>query len=143
MLYFWLTYENYLPKQENINLSKFLNIKECEKKQKEKIKNTDINKFSWAIYFPDFNEVYEIKEGTDPDILNKYCGHFEETAKEIDNVALAGHNRGYDVNCFRNLKNLKRNSKIIYKYKDKKYIYNVSKIESISDEDFSKIYRIR
>lgn len=98
-------------------------------------------KHKWAIYFPKFDEIYNIKEGVSSQIIDNYCGHFEESEYENGNVSLAGHNRGYRVNSFRYLNKLRKGSIILYKYENNVYLYKVSEIEKISDEDFSKIER--
>ena len=41
--------------------------------------------------------------------MEDYIGHFEETKKDIGNIGLAAHNRGYKNNYFQNLKELKKN----------------------------------
>ena len=69
--------------------------------------------------------------------MNKYVGHFDETSKTTGNVGLAAHNRGYEVNYFSGLKNLKEGDKIIYKYNKFEKTYIVSKHIIITDEDWS------
>ena len=52
---------------------------------------------------------------------------------------MAAHNRGYEVNYFANIKNLKLEDEIIYKYKDYKKVYKVQTMEVIKDTDWSYI----
>ena len=58
-----------------------------------------------------------IKEGIEMTILNKYIGHFPDSAYLEGNVALAGHNRGYEKNYFENLKEIKKGDIIEYQTK--------------------------
>ena len=113
-------------------------LKEREKKERS---IQEFLKHKWAIYFPKFDEIYNIKEGVSSQIIDNYCGHFEESDYENWNVSLSGNNRGYRVNSFRYLNKLRKGSIILYKYENNVYLYKVSEIEKISDEDFSKIER--
>lgn len=97
----------------------------------------EIQENNWKIEIPKIELKAEIAEGTSKEILNKYVGHFENTQTEIGNIGLAAHNRGYEVNYFQNLKKLKQDDKIIYKYKDYKKIYYVNKIKIIKDTDWT------
>lgn len=76
-----------------------------------------------------------IKEGTDIDTLNKYLGHFTDSAYLEGNVAIAGHNRGYEKNYFENLDKIKQDDEITYqtKYQTKKY--KVTEVKTIKDKD--------
>lgn len=76
-----------------------------------------------------------VKEGTDMETLNNYLGHFTDSAYLEGNVAIAGHNRGYEKNYFENLDKVKQDEEIIYqtKYQTKKY--KVSEIKTIKDKD--------
>ena len=67
--------------------------------------------------------------------LNKYVGHFIETPIEEGNIALAGHNRGYDVNYFSRLKELREGDEIIYIHNEINRIYEVTKNKIIKDTD--------
>ena len=64
-----------------------------------------------------------VKEGTDMETLNNYLGHFTDSAYLEGNVAIAGHNRGYEKNYFENLDKVKQGDEITYqtKYQTKKY----------------------
>lgn len=68
----------------------------------------------WRIKIPRININAPIKDGTTQEILATAVGHFEETTKWNGNVVLAGHNRGYNCNFFKNLKYLSSGDEIIY-----------------------------
>ena len=76
-----------------------------------------------------------VKEGTDMDTLNNYLGHFTDSAYLEGNVAIAGHNRGYEKNYFENLDKVRQGDEITYqtKYQTKKY--KVSEVKTIKDKD--------
>lgn len=87
----------------------------------------------WKIIIPQINLEAPIAEGTDTEILNKYIGHFEETPRKNGNIALAAHNRGYEVNYFSRLKELKPNNNIYYIYNDYKQCYKIISKKIIQD----------
>ena len=101
----------------------------------EEVVNSD--KTLWQIQIPKIELVADIAEGTSKETLNKYVGHFEETQKEIGNVGLAAHNRGYNVNYFERLKELQIDDEIIYIVNDNKKIYKVSLITIIEDTEWT------
>ncbi len=105
------------------------------------IKNTDesINTSIWQIQIPKINLIANISEGTTNEILNEFVGHFEETAKDNGNIGLAGHNRGYKVNYFENLKDLNKGDEIIYLYNGVQRKYVVDSNSIIKDTDWSKL----
>lgn len=76
-----------------------------------------------------------IKEGIEDKTLNKYIGHFPGSAYLEGNVALAGHNRGYNKNYFEKLKKLKGGELIIYQTKSETKIYKVTEIKNISEKN--------
>ena len=79
------------------------------------VRTSNINfKSKWRIEIPKINVIAPIKSGTTQDVLATAVGHFEQTDKWNGNVALAGHNRGYNCNFFQNLKKLEIGDKIIY-----------------------------
>lgn len=88
---------------------------------------------NWKLEIPKINLDAKIVEGTTDEILNKYIGHFEETGVLNGNVALAAHNRGYDVNYFERLKELNIEDKVYYTYGDIKKEYVVFSKEIIKD----------
>lgn len=91
----------------------------------------------WKIEIPVISLIADISEGTSAEILNKYVGHFELTPKKEGNIGLAAHNRGYQVNYFENLKNLKEGEEIIYTCGEFMKTYVVTQNIKISDEDWS------
>ena len=91
---------------------------------------------TWQLEIPSINLKANIKNGTDAETLNKYIGHFVETQVEEGNIGLAAHNRGYEVNYFARLKELKDGDEIIYQYKNMKKIYEATKCKIIKDTDW-------
>ena len=96
-----------LVKNQNNNNEQIIN------ETQEKIKNVN-----WKITIPQISLEAEISEGTRKEVMDKFVGHFEETAKINGNIGLAAHNRGYKVNYFSNLKKVKEDDEIIYQYQD-------------------------
>ena len=94
---------------------------------------------NWKIKIPQISLEASISEGTGKEVMDKYVGHFEETSKKSGNIGLAAHNRGYAVNYFARIKELKEGDEIIYKYNDfeKKYIVIENKI--IKDTDWEDL----
>ncbi len=90
----------------------------------------------WQIEIPTIALVANIEEGTDKEILNQYVGHFTTTQKEIGNIGLAAHNRGYEVNYFQDLKLLKKGDEIKYKYNEFEKVYEVEKCRIIKDTEW-------
>lgn len=105
------------------------------------ILNDEAIKEPWFIYFEDTKQLHKIYEGIAPETLNMGVGHFEETPIINGNIALAGHNRGYNSNPFEKLKNIRVGSKVIYKTKNRIYRYKIVEKEKIEKTDFSKIER--
>ena len=91
----------------------------------------------WKIEIPVIGLEAQIEEGTTKEILDNYVGHFEETSKKNGNVGLAAHNRGYKVNYFRNIKNLKEGDIINYYCDGVKHQYVVKIQTIIEDTDWS------
>ena len=71
----------------------------------------------------------------------EFVGHFENTEILNGNVGLAAHNRGFPINYFARLKELKEDDEIIYKtkYGVKKYKVFLSTI--ITDTDWSYLQK--
>ena len=96
---------------------------------------------------PEISLEAEISEGTSKEIMDKFVGHFEETTKISGNVGLAAHNRGYAVNYFANIKQLKENDKIIYQYELKDmnlYLKCKTQIKKSNEENYlSGIFYIK
>lgn len=101
-----------------------------------KSKEQNNYKCQWYIEIPGISLYADISEGTSQDILNKYVGHFTQTSKTIGNIGLAAHNRGYNVNYFENIKKLKKEDIIIYKYQEYYQEFVVDKIEVIKDTNW-------
>ena len=95
----------------------------------------------WQIEIPQISLIANISEGITKEVLNKYVGHFEKTAKEEGNVGLAAHNRGYEVNYFKDLKLLKEGDEIIYKHNEFEKIYEVDKCRIIKDTEWEYLER--
>lgn len=94
---------------------------------------------NWYIQIDKISLEAPIGEGTTQAILEDYVGHFEETPKDIGNVCLAAHNRGYKNNYFSRLKELQEGDEIKYKYKDIEKTYIVKKHEIIKNTDWSNL----
>ena len=98
-----------------------------------------IKESNWKIEIPKISLEASIAEGTSKEIMNKYIGHFEETATKDGNIGLAAHNRGYEVNYFSQIKYLKEGDEIIYKYYDFEKIYTVVENKIIKDTDWKDL----
>ena len=122
---------NSIDEMSNTNISGNTNR---ENKENKENKDEDIG--NWYIEISSISLKAPIKETTNKDILNKYIGHFDETAITVGNIGLAAHNRGYEKNYFENLKKVKKGEEIKYKYYDFEKIYIVDKIEIIKDTDW-------
>lgn len=99
------------------------------------IKNTEKAEI-WQIEIPKISLIATIAEGTTKEILNQYVGHFENTSKEIGNIGLAAHNRGYSINYFKDLKLLVEGDEIIYRHNMFEKIYEVNKCKIIRDTEW-------
>ncbi len=118
----------------NQNIEKNV-IKQFQKSEEteQKVENKKI----WQIEIPKIGLVAPIAEGTEPNILYEYVGHFQETQNLYGNVGLAAHNRGYPINYFARIKELKEGDEIIYIFGDNQKIYVVIQNIQISDIDWS------
>ena len=111
----------------------------------EKIKNEELqsefqeNIYEWKIEIPIIELNAPIAEGIEMDTLNKYVGHFEESQKLEGNIALAGHNRGYDNNYFAKVKELKVRDEITYTYNGNIKTYVIDVVSVIDSTDWSVI----
>ena len=113
-------------KTENQNILLQKNSKENDEKEQK-----------WKIIIPKISLEAEISEGTSKEVMDKYVGHFEETSLKSGNIGLAAHNRGYGVNYFSRIKEMKQGDEIIYKYDDFEKTYIVEKNIIIKDTDWS------
>lgn len=91
----------------------------------------------WQIEIPKISLIANISEGTTKEVLNRYVGHFENTSKQQGNIGLAAHNRGYDVNYFKDLKLLKKGDEIKYTHNEFQKIYEVEKCRIIKDTEWN------
>ena len=94
---------------------------------------------NWKLMIPKISLEAEVSEGTRKEVMDKFVGHFEETTKTSGNVGLAAHNRGYPVNYFANIKQLKEGDEIIYKYYEFEKKYLVVEIKIIKDTDWEPL----
>lgn len=97
---------------------------------------TTENVEKWQIEIPTISLIANISEGTTKEVLNQYVGHFENTSKQQGNIGLAAHNRGYDVNYFKDLKLLKEGDEIKYSYNGFEKTYEVEKCRIIKDTEW-------
>ena len=104
-------------------------------------KESNINENIWQIEIPKINLIAPIAEGTSQEVMLEFVGHFENTEILNGNVGLAAHNRGFPINYFARLKELKEDDEIIYKtkYGVKKYKVFLSTI--ITDTDWSYLQK--
>lgn len=120
-----------IQKQNNINNTTNTQIKTNTSK------NLNNENKEWKIKIPKISLEAKIASGTSEEVMNKYVGHFENTEKWKGNVGLAAHNRGYPVNYFNKLKELKIGDLIYYytEFGEKKYKVIVTTI--IKDTDWT------
>lgn len=79
-----------------------------------------------------------IADGTENEIIDKYVGHFKETAYLDGNVCLCSHNRAINKAAyFGDLKDLKKGDEITYITKYETKIYEVSEIKQIHETELS------
>lgn len=111
-----------------------------ENKNQENNETEEIEKnTNWKIVIPKISLEAEISEGTRKEVMDKFVGHFEETTKTNGNVGLAAHNRGYLVNYFKNIKQLKEGDEINYKYYEYEKSYIVVENKIIKDTDWEPL----
>lgn len=120
---------------EDIN-QEIMKDNKSKEKQSEGTKG-EIKEDVWQVELPKINLVAPVSEGTSQEVMLEYVGHFENTSKWEGNVGLAAHNRGYPINYFSRLKEIKKGDKIIYKTKYGIKTYKIKTIEIIEDTDWS------
>lgn len=113
---------------------------EAKEKESEGTKEEYIENI-WQIEIPKIGLVAPISEGTSQEVMLEFVGHFEDTSIWNGNIGLAAHNRGYPINYFSRLKELKKGDKIIYKTKNGIKTYSVKTIVIIDDTDWSYLQK--
>lgn len=127
-------YSNIKREIETITKEDIEIMKENEPKENESEKtNEDI----WQVEIPAISLIAPIAEGTSQEIMLEYVGHFENTDIYEGNIGLAAHNRGYPINYFSKLKELKKEDIVIYKTKLGTKTYAIKTIEIIEDTNWS------
>lgn len=122
----------------NKTLKQIFYEKYSEKSLGNIFNNENINGFKeWNLSIEPINLSANIKKGTSMEILNQYIGHFEETNFFNGNVGLAAHNRGYDVNYFKDLDKVKIGEYIYYRINDFEKKYKIDSINTIKDTDWT------
>ena len=121
------------------NIDYDVNTNKTTSKKEETYSNQKEIENIWRIEIPKIGLIAPIKAGTTQEILAEAVGHFNESQKWDGNVALAGHNRGYNCNFFQNIKKLKKGDKIIYYTKNGKREYIVETNKIIHQTDWSYI----
>ena len=120
--------------QEKVNKENKNNSNNNTKKETKR----SVAKVIGKISIPDIDlQEKNIYEGTDLEILAIGIGHFTNTSICNGNVGLASHNSGGKGDEFKNLKNIKVGSKILYQTQYGEKTYLVETIKEISDEDWS------
>ena len=133
--------------ESNSNNSEATKAKE---KTQSQILEENKNK-TWRIQIPKINLDVHISEGVTNSVLLTSVGHFTETSKWQGNVCLAAHNRGYPVNYFARVKELKKGDEIYYTYKgeEKTYIVDITENLEIGDKiiyttlNNKKVYKVQ
>ena len=129
----------------NLNISDNNDVSNLNKSSNEEkildldnnLGENDIKQNGWYLIIPRIFLEAEISDGTTAEVMNKYVGHFIESSKTDGNICLAAHNRGYPVNYFQNLKLLKKDDVIKYKYKEYEKEYSVTNNYIIRDTDWN------
>lgn len=113
---------------------------EIKPKEYKETKESNIDKNIWQIEIPKIDLIAPIAEGTTQEVMLEYVGHFENTEFLYGNVGLAAHNRGFPINYFSRIKELRQGDEIIYKtqYGEKRYKVVLSTI--ITDTDWSYLH---
>ena len=124
---------------ENANNRDISQLNNTNNDNVEDINQVTGEKISWRIKIPKINVDAPISEGTTQSVLATYVGHFEESAYWNGNVALAGHNRGYNCNFFEKLKKLDIGDTIIYSTENGTKEYKVILNKIIKQTDWSYI----
>ncbi len=122
--------------QENLIQNQTIDSKNLEEDNTSNL--DEVNTLdNWYIQIDKIALKAPIQEGTSQKILEDYVGHFEESSKNLGNICLAAHNRGYKNNYFGRLKELQEGDEITYTYENIEKIYIVTKHEIIKNTDWS------
>ncbi len=135
----YFTYQNIKLKSENVAITEekeIIKVSNSKEKKSEGTKEEYINNI-WKIEIPKINLKAPISEGTSQEIMLNYVGHFENTSIWNGNIGLAAHNRGYPINYFAKLKELKIGDLIIYRTNNGTKKYKIKLIKIIEDTDWS------
>ncbi len=135
----YFTYQNIKLKSENVDITEekeIIKVSNSKEKKSEGTKEEYINNI-WQIEIPKINLKAPISEGTSQEIMLNYVGHFENTSIWNGNIGLAAHNRGYPINYFAKLKELKIGDLIIYRTNNGTKKYKIKLIKIIEDTDWS------
>ena len=124
--------------QENFIQNEIIHSENIEN-DNANISNKTENLNQWYIHIDKISLKAPIQEGTNPEILDDYVGHFEESSKDLGNICLAAHNRGYKNNYFSRLKELQEGDEIKYIYKNIERTYIITKHEIIQNTDWSNL----
>lgn len=110
---------------------------EIKPKQYKETEDLIVEEEIWQIEIPKIELIAPIAQGTSQEVMSKYVGHFENTEFIHGNVGLAAHNRGFPINYFARLKELKEGDEILYKTPYGEKTYKVITSTIIKDTDWS------
>ena len=132
------TQENFIQNQ-TIDLESLKNDNVNSLNNNTNILNETNHFHNWYIQIDKIALKAPIQEGTSKEILDDYVGHFEESSKDLGNICLAAHNRGYKNNYFSRLKELQEGDEITYNYQGIEKTYIVIKHEIIQNTDWTNL----
>ncbi len=121
---------------KEIPIENTINILNEDEIIEEQLANTiNLEEQTWQIEIPTIDLSAPISQGTTQEIMKEYVGHFENTVFWQGNIGLAAHNRGFPINYFEKIKDLKIGDEIIYKtpYGQRIYVVNLSVIIEQTD----------
>ena len=132
-------------KNKILKTEEYKEIMKMEYSNEKKSEGTkeEIKEEIWQVEIPKINLIAPISQGTSQEVMREYVGHFENTSFWNGNVGLAAHNRGFPINYFARLKELKEGDKIIYKVENKTRTYLVKTITVIDDTDWSYLVKTK
>lgn len=81
-----------------------------------------------------------VAHGTDAATMNKYVAHFTESSLWNDNIAVTAHNRGYAVNYFGNLYDLREGDIVVYRTVLGEHRYAVETYGDIAATEWAVTY---